>query len=414
LRKNYFIFFLRFVFGIKMQYNFDELIDRNHTDSVKYGLRKLVFGTEDVIPLWVADMDFRSPDFIVEAVRQRAAHEIYGYPKLPENYSDPIVSWAEKRYQWKIEKQWITDCPGVVPSLAVSILAFTNPGDKVIIQTPVYPPFFSVVQENDRVIVLNQLMIRSGKYSIDFDDLEKKAAQGAKMMILCNPHNPVGRVWGKNELLELAKLCLKHGVLIVSDEIHSDIIFKPWEFVPISSLSEEIANNTISCLAPSKSFNIAGLSASYTVISNQELRKNFKRQLAALHLHHGSYFGPIALEAAYLYGEDWLDQMLVYISNNIEIIEQYLIKNLPEIKMVKPEGTYLVWLDCRELNMDDRELKQFMIHGAGLGLNDGPTFGPGGSGYQRMNIACPAAVLKVALDKLNKAVQVWRGQTANG
>jgi cysteine-S-conjugate beta-lyase len=393
-----------------MQYNFDELIDRTHSGSVKYGLRKMVFGTDNVIPLWVADMDFRTPDFILQAVKQQAGHGVYGYAALPEKYTDSIVYWAEKRYQWTLKKPWVIACPSVVPSLAVCILAFTDPGDKIIIQPPVYPPFFSIVRENDRELLCNELVIQSGKYVIDYDDLERKAGQGAKMLILCSPHNPVGRVWEKEELMEVGRICLKHDLIIVTDEIHSDIIFKPHRFYPLASLSEEIAHQTISCLAPSKTFNMAGLAASWTVISNPVFNRKFKKKLAALHLNHGNYFGPVALEAAYFHGEEWLEQLLIYLQGNVEMVADFLKQHLPEIWMIKPEGTYLLWLDCRGLNMDDHKLKQFMVNKAGLGFNDGPTFGPGGSGYQRMNIACPASILKDALNRLNLAVCNWREQ----
>jgi cysteine-S-conjugate beta-lyase len=395
---------------LKMQYDFDELTDRTHSGSVKYGLRKMVFGTENVIPLWVADMDFHTPDFIVDAVKQRAAHEIYGYSILPEKYFESLVSWAEKKYQWEINKAWITPCPSVVPSLAMCVLAFTEPGDKIIIQSPVYPPFFSIVRENDRILLNNKLIVRSGKYEIDFDDLERKAVQGAKMLILCNPHNPVGRVWNKEELMEMAQICMKHGIIIVSDEIHSDIVFKPNRYIPFASLTKEIADHTISCLAPSKSFNMAGLAASWTVIYNAGLAKKFRQKLGALHLNHGNYFGPAALEAAYLHGEQWLEQAIAYLESNIGMVSEYLEKHLPEIKATKPEGTYLLWLDCKDLHMDDQELKRFMVQDAGLGLNDGPTFGPGGSGYQRMNIASPASIIKDALNRLDLAVRNWRDQ----
>jgi cysteine-S-conjugate beta-lyase len=391
-----------------MEYNFDKIVDRGGTDSVKYDLRFAMFGTDKVIPLWVADMDFRAPENVINTIAQQADHGVYGYTILPKQFNDSIVEWSLKRYHWELKKNWITCCPGVVPSLAISILTFTRPGDKIIIQSPVYPPFFTIVNENDRELLVNELKAVNNRYEIDFDDLETKASQGAKMLILCNPHNPVGRVWTKNELQRVAEICLNHNIIMIADEIHADIVYSPNRYVPLASLSEEIANQTITCLAPSKTFNIAGLATSITIIANRDLNNRFKKQLAAMGLNHGSYFGPKALEAAYLNGEKWLDNMLDYVAKNIDLVIRYIGEHIPEIKVVKPEGTYLLWLDCKGLGMNDRELKRFMIHKACLGFNDGPTFGQGGSGFQRMNVACPASVLELALKQLKQSVDLWR------
>lgn len=384
--------------------NFNEKIDRTESGSVKYDLRKAVFGSEDVIPLWVADMDFRTPTFIIDALRRRMEHPVFGYSIAPQGYFEAIISWAMRRFEWKIEKSWIAGCSGIIPSLGVAILEFTSPGDRIIIQPPIYPPFYSAVSVNGREVVVNQLIETGGRYTMDLEDLERKA-DGAKMIILCNPHNPVGRVWQREELSALAEISIRHKTLIVTDDIHADIVYSPYKYIPIASLSEEIANQTITFLAPSKTFNIPGLSTSWAVSRNAELMFRFKRRLDALHLGFGNIFGSIALEEAYRNGESWLDQLLDYLSGNLAFVEEYLKEHISEISFVRPEGSYLVWLDCRRLGLSDAELKRFMISIARLGLNDGPSFGEGGSGFQRLNIGCQRSVLAEALERLSQAVK---------
>lgn len=388
--------------------NFDERTERNGTCSVKYDYRRAVFGTDDVIPLWVADMDFKTPEPVVDAIRKRASHPIYGYSIGPSGYFNAIIHWAKKRYGWHLEKSWIATCPGVVPSLAIAVTEFTKPGDKIIIQPPVYPPFYSVISDNDRQILINQLVVKEGRYVMDLEDLERKAAQGARMIFLCNPHNPVGRVWQREELRALAEICIRYDVLIVSDDIHADIVYAPNQYIPAASISQTIGQHTLSFLAPSKTFNIPGLASSWAVSENAELMSRFRKRLDAFHLGFGNLFGPIALEAAYLNGGEWLDQLLDYLSGNLALIRKYLDENIPDISMTVPEGCYLVWLDCRKLGLSDADLKTFMIRKARLGLNDGPSFGEGGSGFQRMNIACQRSVLQQALERLNAAVKEFR------
>ncbi len=391
-----------------MNFNFDEIVDRSYSDSVKYGLRKRLYGTDDVLPLWVADMDFRTPSFIVDAVKASADHGIYGYTLNPQDFNQAIQDWVKRKYHWDIQTSWITGCPGVVPSLVISILAFTEPQDKIIIQSPVYPPFFSIITDNNRALLVNELIESEGRYFMDFDDLEEKAALGAKMLILCNPHNPVCRVWNKEELLQLAQICEKYDIIILTDDIHADIVFTPHQYIPIASISDQVAQRTISCFSPSKTFNMAGLATSWAVISNPELNKIFRDKLDALHLNNGNYFGPKALSIAYINGDEWLRQAIVYIEKNMDFVAHYLQKYIPEITMTKPEGTYLIWLNCKGLGMSDQELKSFLIKKAGLGLIDGTTFGKNGSGYQRINVACPISILQEAMTKLKNAVELLR------
>lgn len=389
-----------------MPYNFDEIISREGTRSVKFGLRKEIFGRKDIIPLWVADMDFRTPDFITEVVKDRANREIYGYTYRPNEYYESIIRWIKKRYKWNIEKEWLIFSPGVVPALNVAVMVFTNPGDKIIVQPPVYFPFFSSVKNNNRKLINNQLLYENGKYTIDFQNLEKETAAGAKMILLCSPHNPVGRVWTEEELEKLAGICIKHNVLIISDEIHSDLILPGNCHIPMARISGAIANQVITCMAPSKSFNIAGLATSFVIISNPVIRKKFIRMIEKLHIGGGNIFGMEASIAAYSNGEGWINKMLEYVNGNMNLVAEYCREKIPRIKPVKTEATYLAWLDCHDLGMDDADLHKFMIEKAGLGFSDGPKFGNGGSGFQRMNLACPRTVVNEALERIEKAANL--------
>jgi len=382
-----------------MKFNFDEIIPREGTDCVKYDLREVIFGKPDVIPMWVADMDFAVPPFVQEAVAKRAAHPIYGYSIIPESYFDAIISWQKKRYNWDILRNQIEFSPGVVTGLNVIVQAMTSPGDKIIVQPPVYFPFFSCVKNNGRKLVLNQLIEKNGEYSIDFGDLELKMKAGAKMMILCNPHNPVSRCWKKEELEWIATKALEYGVILVSDEIHCDLVFQPHQHIPVATLSEEIAQNTITCIAPSKTFNLAGLFASSVIIANDQLREKFRKAAERVHLS-ANFFGITAAEAAYREGEPWLSELMLYLTGNAEFAGEYLASNLPVVTMSPVEATYMAWLDFRKLAIPDPELKNLLIHKAGLGFVDGPTFGPGGEGFQRLNFACPRSVLETALRNL--------------
>jgi len=389
---------------MSMKYNFDEIVPREGTDCVKYDVRKAFFDTEDVTPMWVADMDFRTPDFIIESIRQRLNHEILGYSIRNESFNQSIVNWMKKRHDWEIQKEWISFSPGVVPAVNMLVLALTKPGDKIIVQPPVYFPFFYAIENNGRVKVENPLKLVNGRLSMDFDDLKKKAP-GAKMMIISHPHNPGGSVWTKDELQQMTEICLENDVLIVSDEIHSDLVFKGFKHIPLASLSDEIAQITITTNAPSKTFNLAGFSTSYLIIPNENLRKTYNNMLNdQLHLGMGNLFGSIALQAAYEKGDEWLGQMLDYVWENVKFVDDFLKANVPQIKAILPESTYMIWLDCRELGLKADDLKNFFIQDAKAGFNDGRVFGTGGEGFMRINVACPRSVVEKVLLQIQVAV----------
>jgi cystathionine beta-lyase len=386
-----------------MKYNFDEIIDRHNTESIKYDLRKLIFGTEDVLPMWVADMDFKTPDFIIESVRSRLDHPVLGYTLEPSGMDDAIIDWMRVRHGWDVRKEWIVSGPAVVPSMAILVHAFTEPGDEIIIQRPVYFPFFRTITNHGRYILNNPLINKGGRYEMDLDDLLEKITPKTRMIFLCSPHNPGGRVWTENELKSISDICLDNNILIVSDEIHADLVLFGNKHIPTASINEEIAKNTITCMSSSKTFNTAGLASAYVIISNLQNRRIYKEKLNDFHLNIGNIAGLYAQEAAYRKGAEWLDQLLKYIEGNINYLVDYLQQNHPDIKIMKPEGTYLVWMDFRETNIDTKRLKKFIIEEAGLGLSDGPLFGEEGSGFQRLNVACPRSVLKKGLEGLSRA-----------
>lgn len=383
-------------------WNFDELVDRSNTNSVKYDLRTLKFGKDNVIPMWVADMDFKTPAFIIDAVKKRAAHEIYGYTFRGSSFDKAVMHWMEYKHGWKVQKKWITFSPGVVSALSAAVLAFTSPGDKVIVQPPVYFPFYSSIQNFGRRVINNQLIEKNGNYFIDFDDLEQQIDSRTKMLMFCSPHNPVGRVWTKEELKRLADICVRHDLIVVSDEIHSDLVFEPNKHIPLATISDEIAERTISTFAPSKTFNVAGLSTSAIIINNEKLKKRFDNFMQDLHISGGNIFGTIALEAAYTHGADWLADLMNYLSVNIQMVKDFTEKPNIKIKMKVPESTYLLWLDFREYDLPEEEINKLIIEKAGLGFNPGSIFGPGGKGFQRMNIACPHSIVEKALNNLEK------------
>lgn len=388
-----------------MKYNFDEVVDRNNTSCVKWDFAEQYFEAKDLLPMWVADMDFKTPGFIVDAVKKRAEHEIYGYTVRPDGYYSSMINWIDKKHNWKIEKDWIIFSPGIVPAVNMAVMAFTNPGDKIIVQPPVYFPFFSAVKDNGRQLVYNQLKLNNGRYDMDFDDLEKQIDNRTKMIIISNPHNPGGSAWTKEELTQLGEICIKHNIILISDEIHSDLVIPPFKHTVAANISEEIADVTISMMAPSKTFNLAGMASSSVIISNPKLRNDFQVFLDRVHVGMGNLFGMVASEAAYTHGEEWLDQMLEYVKGNLDYMEAYINTNIPQIKMMRPEATYMVWLDFSTFGFSDKELKEFVLQKAKLGLNDGPVFGPGGEGFQRMNVACPRSIVEEAMLRLKKAVK---------
>ncbi len=391
-----------------MAWNFDEAVDREGTDCIKYDLREDIFGRKDVIPMWVADMDFRTPDFIVSRMKERLEHEIYGYTFRPARYYSSIIDWISRRHKWIIEKEWISFCPGIVPALNLCTLAFTRPGDSVIVQPPVYFPFFSAVESHGRNLVYNRLIEKNGRWFMDFDSLVSQIGDSVKMIIISNPHNPVGRAWTTGELEKLAEICLSRNVLILSDEIHCDLVLPGFSHTPVASLSPEIAEITVTCLAPSKTFNLAGLSTASMVIPNQVLRKYFNRKVESLHIGNGNIFGTTASIAAYSEGGSWLDALLDYIDNNVDYVRRFCSDLLPEIIPVQPEATYMIWLDCRKMGMSGKELHEFFIRKAGIGMNEGSTFGPGGEGFMRMNVGTTFQTVKKAMEQIEKAVKEIR------
>lgn len=391
-----------------MEYNFDSLINRMGTNSLKWDYVNTIFNKEDVLPLWVADMDFKCAEPIIKAIEERAKHGIYGYTGNPESYYNSIINWMKKRHGWEIKKSWIAHSPGIVPGINMCVLAYSNPGDKILVQSPVYFPFFSAIENHKRILVNSPLKLVHEKYYMDFKDLESKFKAGVKLMILCNPHNPVGRVWSLEELKLLGDLCIKYNVTIISDEIHSDLIYPSYKHISIASISEELALRTVTCIAPSKTFNIAGLATATLIIPSEELLNKYNAVLNNLGISMCNTFGVTALEAAYTHGEDWLGQLIIYLEGNMKFLDHFLKTRIPKIKLIPPEGTYLAWLDCRDLDFNAEELKNFMIHKAGVGLNNGIEFGYGGEGFQRMNIACPREVLEKALTRIEAAINTLK------
>jgi len=388
----------------KMRYNFDEVIDRQPTSSLKWSYMGRLFGVEEALPMWVADMDFRSPQPVIDALRARVEHGIYGYPLRPPSYYQAIIGWLQRRHGWEIKREWLAYSPGVVPGLSLAINAYTHPGDKVIIQPPVYYPFFSVVKNNGRQLVENPLRLENNRYRFDLEGLQRLCDARTRLLILCSPHNPVGRVWDRNELTQLGELCLQHDIIVVSDEIHADLILKGYRHTPMAAISEVFAQNTVTLIAPSKTFNLAGLATAAAIIPNPRLHQLFTTALESFGAHSGNIFGIVALEAAYTCGDDWLDQCLEYIQGNLEYLTAYLAEKIPKIKIIPPEGTYLVWLDCRELGLDKVALNDLFLKKAKVALDDGPIFGSGGEGFQRINIACPRAILTEGLQRIERAV----------
>lgn len=385
------------------KYNFDQYIDRKHTASMKWGLTKSLFGSVDVLPMWVADMDFEAPPEVIEAIRQRADHGIFGYSYVPSSAGEAFKEWLEKRHGWVIEPEWILYTPGVVPAIGMAIQALTEPGDKVLVQPPVYTPFFNMIRNNNRVIVHSPLEIKDNRFHINMDDFEAKLREGVKLFLLCNPHNPGGRVWTEEELRQMAELCLKYDVIIVSDEIHSDLVFKPHKHVPVASLSGDIAEKTVTFMAPSKTFNLAGLQASTVIIKNERMRRAFRTVQTRLGITSLNPFAAIGLETAYRHGEEWLEELLDYLYENIMTAKDFIDREIPGISVMIPDATYLIWLDCRKLGLSDREIWDALTKKGKLGLEPGPKYGPGGEGFLRMNVGCSRKILMEGLNRLKKA-----------
>lgn len=386
------------------KYDFDQIIERRGTGAVKVDALEERFGRADIIPLWVADMDFLSPPSVIQRIVERAQHGIFGYACAEQSYYDSIINWLNDYHYWKIQQDWITFVPGIVKGIAFAINCFVKKDEKVIIQTPVYPPFSSVPRINGREVVTNPLKVVDGKFEIDYSHLESVIDAKCRMLILCNPHNPGGRVWTSEELLKLSNICAKHNILVLSDEIHSDLTLNGNKHIPFASISEQAAMNSLTFMAPSKTFNIAGIVSSYSVIPNPLLRKSFNAFLERAELDSGHIFSYLAAEAAYDGGREWLEEMKKYLWDNICFVKEYLGKHIPQIVPMIPEASFLIWLDCRKLGLTQDELVSLFVNDAKLALNNGLTFGKEGAGFMRLNVGCPRSVLERAMKNLEEAV----------
>ena len=384
--------------------NFDKIIDRHGTNTYKWDALNEFYGREDLLSMWVADMDFESPKIIIDKMKERLEHGIFGYTFVSESFKDSVRSWLSKRHGWKI-KEGISVTPGVVPAINLAIRAFSHPGDKVIVQTPVYYPFFAAIENTGRHIVRNPLKYENGKYFMDFEDLKSKIDTRTKILILCNPHNPVGRVWTKPELEKLAEICIENNILIVSDEIHSDIVRRGQKHIPIASISPEISEKTISCYSVSKTFNLAGLQTAVSIITNPKLNMEFQNSMENVNLSSGNIFGLVAMEAAYRYGEEWLEELLDYLDGNYKFLKKFVSEKIPRVKVTEAEGTYLVWLDFSELGISQDKLNDLMVNKAKVALDGGEMFGEEGIGFMRINIGCPRKMLEEGLNRIAAAIE---------
>ena len=386
-----------------MKHNFDNIIDRHGTYSIKYDY--LSRGKpEGTLPMWVADMDLPTPPCVIESLAECVHHGIYGYSEPDAAYFEVVQNWFLQRFGWNVKREWLVATPGVVTAIYIAVRALTEKGDGVLIQQPVYHPFEFAVQDTERKLLVNQLIYKNGQYTIDFDDFESKVKQ-AKLFILCSPHNPVGRVWTKKELTRMGEICLKHGTIIIADEIWQDLIYAPHQHQVFTALAPEFADITITATAPSKTFNLAGLQLSNIFIPNASLKRKFTKEYNACGLSQVSMMGLVSCKAAYEHGADWVDKLVEYLNGNMMLIQTFLEKNIPEIKLVKPEGTYLAWLDCSGLGITTQELNEIIINKAKLWLHCGIRFGKGGEGFQRINAACPQETLNQALARLKSAFE---------
>lgn len=386
--------------------NFDEIIERKNTDCLKYDFAVKRGKPENVLPLWVADMDFKTSSLALDKIKERAEHGIFGYTESGESYFEAVFQWFEKRHNWRVSEKWLVKTPGVVFALAMAVKAYTEKGNNVLIQQPVYYPFSGVIRDNERKMVSSDLVFGDDeKYHIDFEDFENKIVQNnVKLFILCSPHNPVSRVWKKEELLKIGEICLKHNVIVVSDEIHEDFVFGGNKHYVFADLKKEFADISVVCTSPAKTFNLAGLQVSNIFIPNDKLRIKFKKEISAAGYSQLNVFALTACEAAYRYGNLWYEKMIEYIEGNISFVREYIKNEIPQIKMIEPEGTYLIWLDFRTLGLNEEERENLIVNKAGLWLDSGAIFGKCGEGFERINVACPRAILKKAFDKLKFAI----------
>lgn len=392
-----------------MPVDFDTVPNRRGTNCFKYDFAREMGMPEDVLPLWVADMDFPTAPAVLERLHALAEHGIFGYTGVKDAYFSAVHNWYAQRFGWETQRSWLVTTPGVVFAIAIAIRAFTQKGDAILIQQPVYYPFANKVTENDRQLVVNPLILKNGRYEMDFADMERKIADNhVKMLLLCSPHNPVGRVWTKEELLRVGEICQKHGVLVVSDEIHADFTYAGHTHRVFASVKSEFADFTITCTAPSKTFNLAGLQNSNIFIPNRQLRHAYKKELSACGCGGTNCMGMAACQAAYEAGADWLEQLKQYLAGNLAYIRQFLREKLPDIALIEPEGTYLVWLDLRKLGLTEQQQRQLIVQDAKLWLDTGTLFGQGGEGFERINIACPRATIEQAMQRLERAVHKTR------
>lgn len=390
---------------MKRKYDFDTIVDRKETNCLKYDFAAERGKPGDVLPLWVADMDFPTAPEILQRLQKTVSHGIFGYSEGKEDYFKAVADWYEKHFGWEVKRNWLIKTPGVVFAIAAAIRAFTKEGDAVLLQQPVYYPFSEAIRDNGRILVNNPLKLRDGRYEIDFQDLEQKIVEHkVKLFLLCSPHNPVGRVWEEWELRKLGDLCLKHGVLVVSDEIHSDFVWPGHEHLVFASLSPDYADISVTCTAPSKTFNLAGLQVSNIFVPNPELKRRLRKAIDQAGYSQVNLMGLVACQAAYEEGEAWLTELKTYLQGNLAFVRNYLKEHLPKIRLVEPEGTYLIWLDFRALGMTEEEREELIVKKARLWLDSGAMFGADGEGFERINIACPRATLEQAFTRLDRAL----------
>ena len=393
-----------------MKYNFNEKIDRSNNHAAKWEEMGNKFISNDLWPMWIADMDLKTAPVIIDAMREKLEQGIFGYVYRPASYYQSAADWIERRFDYKIDPKTLINSPGVVPTLSILVRLMTKADEKVLIQSPVYYPFSAVVRENERELVVNELVKdETGYYTIDFEDFEKKVSdEKVTLFIMCSPHNPVGRVWKREELQKMSELCLKYNVRVIADEIWRDIIMPGHKHIPAASLSKEIEHNTITCFSPTKTFNIAGLQASFATLPREEEWKMLDEELGRLDVKRNSPFSLVGFEAAYTKGEEWLEELLIHLDGNMDYVVNFVKERIPEVKVRKSEGTYLMWLDFSGLGMTKEELSMFMQKEAKIALDDGFWFGENGAGFERMNIACPRYMVEEGMNRIENAVKVWR------
>jgi len=390
---------------VQKKYSFDHFPKREGSNCVKWDLRETYFGKSDILPLWVADMDFETPDFILNRIRERLKHPILGYTVRPDSFNQAFIEWCHKKYNWEVKKEWMSFSPGVVSAVTLAVQGFTKPGDEVITQPPVYFPFFQSIENTGRTLVYNRLKEIDGRLCMDFEDLESIITAKSKMIIISNPHNPGGSAWTEKELKQLGSICEKHDIMVVSDEIHSDLVFKPQQHVPFAKVVPQDSVKSISCMAASKTFNLAGLSTSLVIAPDNDVLQKYEQLMQVSHINMGNIFGSIATETAYTEGSEWLDQLMEYLRSNRDYLSEFISTRLKALRMLIPEATFLAWVDFSGLGLSQERLNHWLINEAKVAMNSGTLFGPGGEGYIRINFACPRSMLKEALERIETAMR---------